>query len=187
MFGVPKTFDLGEVPTFSKRTLTMYLINAGDEQRRLLSDRGRCDCWSYPDGKDLAPGQPIRAVRSLRTLTDPGDFDRSLRLDVDYQPAIRFRVRANVISYVTIEPLDIDFCDDPEPCIRVYSVDGQPFRIRTMFPLIYDELPQEAAVEHFIHLDWQRWCESRHQRRMLITTDHPICLRAYARLKCGPS
>ena len=187
VFGVPKAFDLGPVPTSTKRTLTMYLINAGDEQRRLLSDRGKCDCWSYPDGKDLAPGQVIRATRSLSSGINPGKSDRSLRLDVDYQQAIRFRVRANIISYVTIEPLEIDFYEDPEPCIRVYSVDGQPFRIRSVFPLIYDELPQEAAVEHFIYLDWQRWCESRHQRRMLITTDHPLCPHAYARLKCGPS
>jgi hypothetical protein len=99
---------------------------------------------------------------------------------------LSFEIRARVFSYVTIEPLDIDFGEDPAPCIRVYSVDGQPFRIMSVFPLICAELPEEAAAEHFLHLDWQRWCETRHQRRMLITTDHPLCRRAYARLMCVP-
>jgi len=188
VFGVPQAFDLGQIPTSTTHDVTFYLVNTGDKPRRVEYRPGRCGYPSLPDGEDIAPGQAIRYETRITSGTIARDLEKTVRIGVRHEGYhMRFHVRAKSISYITIEPFEIDFHDDPEPCIRVYSVDGQPFRIRLVFPMICGELPKEPAVEHFLRLDWQRWCESRHQRRMLITTDHPLCLRAYARLKCGPS
>jgi hypothetical protein len=187
VFIAPQGFDLGEIPTYERRWLTGYLVNTSDEPRHAFGPKVMgCDCTKFPDGKEIRPGRAIRVqwpfnsgstTREIRKRFNPG-------IGAQYRPS--FEIRASVISYVAIEPLEIDFYENPEPCIRVYSVDGQPFRIRSVFPLICDELPEEEAAEHFLYLDWQRWSESRHQRRMLFTTDHPLCSHAHARLKCGP-
>lgn len=187
VFGVPKGLDLGEIPTSTSHELTFYLVNTGDEPRHASGPKmAACDCTKFPDGKKIFSGRAIRIQTRLASGTTTREIRKHFNPGVASPYRLLFEVRASVISYVAIEPLEIDFYEDPEPCIRVYSVDGQPFRIRSVFPMICGELPEEAAVEHLLHLDWQRWCESRHQRRMLFTTDHPLCRRVYARLKCGP-
>jgi hypothetical protein len=186
VFAVPQGFHLGEVPISSEQTVTMYLINTGSESVAAWQLRGKCGKFSYPDGQQMAPNQAIRGEYEFHTSSQAGEARKVVHAALGDQPMPRIEIEMVLIKYVLVEPELIDFHQDPEPCIRVYSVDGQPFRIRTIFPLICEELPEEAATEHFLHLDWQRWSESRHQRRMLITTDHPLCRRLYARLKCGP-
>jgi hypothetical protein len=185
----PSVVDVGRVPTCSSFHWTLRLINAGADPRRVerVLRRGECGATKIPGiARDylLQTRAPLELKIPQRKAVFPGPISEKIFVLFEDHPRLEVQMKGEAVTFVTVQPQRIN-PNNTDGRVVVRSRDGEPFRILRVLQPFIEPPPEGASAEHFLHLDWRRWCERGRTRRMLITTDHPLCRRAYARLKCG--
>lgn len=181
----PEVLDLGQIPTNDAGNGKVTLVNVGDEPREILDCKKSCGCTTLdcPKGKVLQPGESVEIAIRLTGGTLPRKLSKSVRFMIEKQAPIVLKVMAEAVSLVEAEPDTLDPEKHPDGRIVLRATDGEPFTVRTAFPAAFgDELPSEPKVEQELFLNWERWAELKHQRRLLFTLDHPKCRRVYVRI-----
>jgi len=181
----PDILHLGEIPTNETGSGKVSLVNIGDEPRKILQCKKTCGCTAIdcPTGKVLEPGESVEVGIRLNGGTLPRTLNKTVRFLIEDQAPIVLKVVAETISLITIEPKELDPKLHPDGRLVLRATDGEPFTVKTAFPAAFgDELPSEPKVEQELFLNWEKWAELRHQRRLLFTLDHPKCRRVYGQI-----
>jgi ankyrin repeat protein len=181
----PEVLDLGQVPTNDAGNGKVTLVNVGDEPRKIIDCKKSCGCTTLdcPKGKILQPGESVDIAIRLTSGTLPRTLSKTVRFMVEKQAPIVLKVTAEAVSLVEAEPEVLDPKKNPDGRIVLRATDGEPFTVKTAFPAAFgDELPSEPKTEQELFLDWDKWAELKHQRRLLFTLDHPKCRRVYVRI-----
>jgi ankyrin repeat protein len=171
----PSTVDMGTMATGERKAGVITLRNAGESPRRIIDSRTSCGCTvaNVPKGQVLEPGESVDVDVTLQGGTRAELLSKTVTFVIEDQPPLVVRVQGDVIAFVTIEPLIIDpsrMGDDP---ITIRATDGNDFRITSISPQVAKEFSTDAAEEHEIMIDWNRWEESGQPRRLLFYIDHP--------------
>jgi ankyrin repeat protein len=181
----PEVLDLGDIPTNDAGNGKVTLVNVGDEPRKIIDCKKSCGCTTLdcPKGKILQPGESVEVGIRLTSGTLARSLSKTVRIMVEKQAPIVLKVTAEAVSLVEADPEVLDPEKNPDGRIVLRATDGEPFTVKTAFPAAFgDELPSEPKVEQELYLDWDKWAELKHQRRLLFTLDHPKCRRVYVRI-----
>jgi ankyrin repeat protein len=181
----PDRLDLGEIPTNDAKTGTVTLTNTGEEPRAVVDCRRSCGCTSTncPKGKVLQPGESVDVEIRLNGGTTATRLSKNVTFVIsDSHPPVQLPVVAEAISFVVVEPAQLDPDSNPEGTFKLRSIDDQPFTVKSVFPSVIEEFDTEPKNEHELTLPWDRWREYGQQQRLLFTLDHPKCSRVEARI-----
>lgn len=177
----PTRLDMGQIPTEDSKTTTVTLTNNGDEPRKVIDCKGSCSCTSIdcPRGRVLEPGETVDVTVKMDGGARPAKLTKTMRFIVEGQEPIIIPIQAEAVSYVTMDPPMLDAQQHPDGKFVLRAVDDKPFKVTGLHPPIIDELPQEAAVEHELTLNWEKWRDSGGRGKLILYLDHPNCMRVY--------
>ena len=179
----PETLDLGTVGTNEKPTGIVRLVNTGEKTYKILSCKTNCGCTTTncPQGKELAPGESTEVEVSVTAGTRTTKIQKYVTFNIEGHSPVRLPVVVNVVSYVTIEPTQVDKTRNPDGRVLIKATDGTPFRIVTADPPVIDEMPEEAQTEHELFVSWDLWDQmGSGYRQLSFELDHPKATKVSA-------
>jgi len=172
----PALLDFGDIPTGDAGIGKVRLTNVGDAPRVLLDCRTSCGCTTTNCERNrvLEPGEFVEIEVKLDGGQRPQLLTKTVTFLFSEHAPLRLTVRGNAVAYVSVEPDVLDAVRNPDGRVVIKSSDGQPFRIRSMFPPIIEDLPADAKVEHELYFSYDQLREEGfRQRRILVRVDHP--------------
>jgi ankyrin repeat protein len=187
---VPDNYDLGDVATNDTARGKVTLVNNGDVAVVLDKPKTNCGCTAagLKRGTRLEPGQEIEVDISLRASHTPHKINKMVTftfMPPESHPPLRLPVSCTAIAYVDAQPRTVNRTNTPEPKVRLFSIDDEPFRITSMVPGLVEEFPEEASTSHEIAFSWEDLDEitsARPTRQLIFYTDHSKCNRVQVML-----
>ncbi len=178
----PTEIDAGVAPTGSSPIGTAAIVNLGDEVRTVRRYK-----WSGSGSRHDKPDAPFKIGPHQMVMYEGGSLpsgtpwkrSRKLSIAVEGQRSIPICITGKFVSYITIEPGELDPKLHADGRIVLRSTDDVPFVIRGMYPPIIEEFSKEARVEHEVLIDWYWWRELGGHRKLMFNTDHPLTPRVY--------
>ncbi len=178
--------DFGEIPTGDSATRTVRLINTGDKPATIITHRVTCGCTAL----DLAPNYVLgpKEVKEIKVQLNGGAVagpltGKKVTFVIDGQPEVEVVLNAMAVSFVMQEPAVITPESHPDGKVTLKSRDGEPFRILSMQPPVVIEFAKEAAAEHTIEIDWEKYREFGVSRKAMFFFDHPKCQNMMANIQ----
>ncbi|HVP73139.1 MAG TPA: ankyrin repeat domain-containing protein [Phycisphaerales bacterium] len=174
----PQVLDFGEIATGSIVRRAVKLTNTGDQAIVITSTRSSCGCThaELPPNLTLEPGESREVTVPLSAGTRIGPLNGpTIIFLVKDQPEVKLPLKAVGYSVVVQEPGTLTPEANPDGCLTLKSIDGQPFRMLSMSPPLLTELPRDAAAEHVVRIDWAKYREQGITRRLVFYFDHPRC------------
>lgn len=172
----PAVLDLGEIATNDSGIGIVRLVNTGDSPRVLLECKTSCGCTTAacPRNQTIEPGGSVEVEVKLDGGARAQRLEKTVTFLVSEHPPIRLTVRGQSVAFVQVTPQTLDPRHHPDGRVTLRASDGTPFRIRSMYPAIMEDLPEEASAEHTLTIDYEAIkAAGIRQRRILVRIDHP--------------
>lgn len=172
----PEMLDLGTVATGEKPTGTVRLVNTGEQTYKILSCKTNCGCTTAncPQGKELAPGESTEIDVSVTAGNRANKITKYVTFNIEDHAPIRLPVTANVVSYVTVTPTQLDKGRNEDGRLVIEATDGEPFRILKVDPPVIPTISDEAKERHELNVSWEAWDEvGSGFRNVTFELDHP--------------
>jgi hypothetical protein len=172
----PERLDLGTVATGEKPTGTVRLVNTGEQTYKILSCKTNCGCTTAncPQGKELAPGESTDIDVSVSAGNRANKITKYVTFNIEDHAPIRLPVTANVVSYVTVTPTQLDKGRNEDGRLVIEATDGEAFRILKVEPPVIAEISEEAKERHELNVSWEAWDEiGTGFRNLSFELDHP--------------
>lgn len=174
----PAILNLGEMQAEVAKTGKIGLRNTSDQPVKVTKAVPGCGCTTAGAPKDPIPPGGIAEVEiTLKPGPKQGlHLSKKVTFQVEgFAPTV-LTVEGDVAAYVTCVP---DVIQAPAPGqtvdteIKLSSADGTPFKVTACIPEVLESVPQDAATDHVLKLDWNKWESNGRAVKLSIRTDHP--------------
>jgi len=180
----PEELDFGEMSPETPKTATVKIINISDKAVTITRAIPSCGCTTPTWPKDpIPPGGTGEMEITLKPGAKAGiPLTKNVTLQLEGHAPVRYTLRGTVPEFVRVSPEIVEAPSAPDRpvsnIVKFTSVDGTPFRISNVNPpiLIADDAQaaaNEAATEHTLRIDWDKWNDAGKVFRAQFTTDHP--------------
>ena len=178
----PETLDYGDMVVDVQARGTIRMVNVTDAPVRIERSVPSCGCTALGTPREaIAPGEAAEIEITMQPGSTPGiRMSKNITFVIEgYEPQV-YTVGGNVTAFVLVTPNIVNAPADPQSpgeleqgLVRIASNDGVPFVVTAAAPAIFPSLPQEAATEHELRIDWELWEQLRRLPRVTLSTDHP--------------
>ncbi len=185
----PAVLDLGTAATNQTAVGTVRLINITDQPAKVISCKSNCGCTTAncPTGQEIAAGESREVQITVKTGQTARSIVKNVTFMIDGQGPLRLPVRVSVISYISVEPTQLNQARSADGRVVLRATDDVPFTIKSVNPAVVDGIDETPRVEHEVFVSWDQWKDiGRGYGRLTFTTDHPKAslVQMYVR---GPS
>ena len=171
----PAILDLGTAATNQTVVGTVRLVNITDQPARVISCKSNCGCTTAncPTGQEIAAGESREVQISVKTGQTARAIVKNVTFMIDGQGPLRLPVRVSVISYISVEPSQLNQAASPDGRVVLRATDDVPFTIKSVNPAVVDGIDETSRVEHEVFVSWDQWKDiGRGYGRLTFTTDH---------------
>jgi ankyrin repeat protein len=182
----PPELDFGEIPTGDSSQRMVKLVNTSDKPMTIKTHRVTCGCTALelPANTVLGPHEVKEVKVQLNPNVTVGPMvGKKVTFVIEGQPDMELPLKATAVSFVMQEPAVITPEANPDGKLKLKSRDGKPFRIVSMQPPIVTEFAPEAAVEHEITINWEKYREHGILGKPMLFFDHPKCQSLQAKIE----
>ncbi|MBU3683173.1 MAG: DUF1573 domain-containing protein [Phycisphaerales bacterium] len=176
----PSNLEFGELVPGKPSSRTVTVRNVTDREVRLSAALPSCGCTTvdWPRGPIPAGGTAEATVTMTAGDSQGERLVKSVAFLVQGASPTVIAVQGTVGMFVTCEPRMLEGppereASPAEGVVRLEAADGVPFRVIRVQPAIAAALPEGAAAEHSVAIDWLRWRALDRPDYVEITTDHP--------------
>jgi hypothetical protein len=172
----PIQFNLGQVPTYTTEPARIRLINDTDDPIVLRDCKSNCGCLaaSCPRGETIAPWKTAEIDIRMKSGDTPGGLVKHMDFVFADRPPSRVIFSLQAVTHV--EALPAGLRPEPAPTtVALRSIDGRPFRLTSVEPPVTAGLPEGAAAEQRVEIDWRRWRREGRAPQIRVHLDHPTC------------
>jgi len=173
----PGILDFGDLAIGETGEGVVVIRNLTDQPLRLERVMPSCGCTIASAPREpIAAGASIELPVSLRAGARQGiRLDKRITVVAAGQQPLQMRVRAQILEFIGLDPHRLTAqIDDPDAGrMTLTSLDATPFRILSAAPDILKAIPRDAATEHVVEVDWNRWIQTGRGVRLDLKIDHP--------------
>ena len=185
----PAVLDLGTAATNQTVVGTVRLINITDKPAKVVRCQSNCGCTTAncPTGQEIAAGESREVEISVKTGQTARSLVKNVTFVIDGQGPVRLPIRVSVISYISVEPKQLNQATSADGRVVLRSTDDVPFTITSVNPGVVDGIDETPRVEHEVYVSWDQWKDiGRGYGRLTFTTDHPKASQVQMYVR-GPS
>ena len=172
----PAVLDLGTAATNQTAVGTVRLINVTDKPAKVIRCQSNCGCTTAncPTGQEIAAGESREVQISVKTGQTARSLVKNVTFVIDGQGPVRLPIRVSVISYISVEPTQLNQATSANGRVVLRATDDVPFTIKSVNPAVVDGIDETPRVEHEVFVSWDQWKDvGRGYGRLTFTTDHP--------------
>jgi len=179
----PEELDFGELQSGVQQTRTVNIINITDKPITISRAIPSCGCTTPSWPKDpIPPGGTGEMQVTFKPDARKGVSQKTITLQIDGYAPVRYTLRGHIPEFVRISPSMLMAPGAPDQpvsdTITLTSVDGSTFRVTNTIPPMFKSedltaATENAASEHSLRIDWDKYTEAGRPFRAQVVTDHP--------------
>jgi len=173
----PAILDFGDMKVDVSQTGVVKVMNISEEPITVSRVIASCGCTTAPAPTDpILPGEYAEIPVTLAPGGRQGvNHSKRVTFTIEGHAPVVLTVQGRVAKHIDIVPelLSANPEDPDSGRIALTAADGEAFRILAINPAIVRDVPQEAATEHVVNIDWDLWERSGRGVRVTFSLDHP--------------
>lgn len=184
----PTILELGEFSTSETKAGVITLRNTSDTMVTVQRVKPSCGCTTadFIPNTVLAPNETTEVTIRMRGGPTARELNKKVDFIIEGHAPLTVPIHGKSLAYVEMTPDAIVPDDMPDGRIVLRSIDGQPFKITSVSPAMLIDLPEEAAAEHEVFIDWTLFWEKGISSKINFNFDHPLADKLLAVAKVTP-